>query len=240
MTPPLIGLTSHPSSAGGSAADQAPAQAAYVRAVAEAGGLPLIVPLGLPSAALRGIYDRLDGILLSGGGDLQPSTYGVTTSVALMDVDPQRDALELTLARWALEDGKPVLGICRGQQVLNVAGGGTLIPDIASARPEALDHRGEAREPHALGHAVRVEADSYLAKLGTPEELEVNSSHHQAVDRLARGWRVSAVAPDGIIEAIEAPGHPFALAVQWHPERLGARADAAALFATFVQITSPD
>jgi putative glutamine amidotransferase len=87
---------------------------------------------------------------------------------------------------------------------------------------------------------VQVEADSYLAKLGTPVSLEVNSSHHQAVDRLARGWRVSAVAPDGIIEAIEAPGHPFALAVQWHPERLGARADAAALFATFVQITSPD
>ena len=240
MTPPLIGLTSHPSSAGGSAADQAPAQAAYVRAVADAGGLPLILPLGLPSAALRGIYDRLDGILLSGGGDLQPSTYGVTTSVALVDVDPQRDALELSLARWALEDGKPVLGICRGQQVLNVAAGGTLIPDISSARPEALDHRGAARAPHALGHDVQVEADSYLAKLGTPVSLEVNSSHHQAVDRLARGWRVSAVAPDGIIEAIEAPGHPFALAVQWHPERLGARADAAALFATFVQITSPD
>jgi putative glutamine amidotransferase len=240
MTPPLIGLTSHPSSAGGSAADQAPAQAAYVRAVADAGGLPLILPLGLPSAALRGIYDRLDGILLSGGGDLQPSTYGVTTSVALVDVDPQRDALELTLARWALEDGKPVLGICRGQQVLNVAAGGTLIPDISSARPEALDHRGAARAPHAPGHDVQVEADSYLAKLGTPVSLEVNSSHHQAVDRVARGWRVSAVAPDGIIEAIEAPGHPFALAVQWHPERLGARADAAALFATFVQITSPD
>jgi putative glutamine amidotransferase len=240
MTAPRIGLTTHPRSAGGSAADQVPAQTAYLQAIAAAGGLPVLVPLGLPSSTLRGLFDRLDGILLSGGGDLQPSTYGLTTSVPLVDVDPQRDALELTLARWALEDGKPVLGICRGQQVLNVAAGGTLIPDIATARPQALDHRGEKREPGALGHAVTVESDSYLARLGTPLSLEVNSSHHQAVDRLALGWRVSATAPDGIIEAIEAPGHPCALAVQWHPERLGTRADAAALFATFIQITSPD
>ena len=240
MTAPRIGLTTHPRSAGGSAADQVPAQTAYLQAIAAAGGLPVLVPLDLPSSTLRGLFDRLDGILLSGGGDLQPSTYGLTTSVPLVDVDPQRDALELTLARWALEDGKPVLGICRGQQVLNVAAGGTLIPDIATARPQALDHRGEKREPGALGHAVTVESDSYLARLGTPLSLEVNSSHHQAVDRLAPGWRVSATAPDGIIEAIEAPGHPCALAVQWHPERLGTRADAAALFATFIQITSPD
>ncbi len=87
---------------------------------------------------------------------------------------------------------------------------------------------------------MTVEPDSYLAKVGTPSSLEVNSSHHQAVDRVASGWVVSAVAPDGIIEAIEAPGHPFALAVQWHPERLGGRPDAVALFATFVQIASPD
>lgn len=240
MTPPLIGLTSHPRSAGGSPADQAPAQAAYVQAVAAAGGLPVLVPLGLASSVLRELYDRLDGLLLSGGGDLQPSTYGVTTSAPLIDVDPQRDGLELTLARWALEDGKPVLGICRGQQVLNVAAGGSLIPDLATYRPAALDHRGASRDPQALAHPVRVEPDSYLAKLGTPGSLEVNSSHHQAVDRLADGWRVSASAPDGVIEAIEAPGHPFALAVQWHPERLGGRAEAAALFATFIQITAPD
>ena len=240
MTAPLIGLTTHPSSAGGNPADQAPSQAAYVQAISAAGGLPVIVPLGLPDSTLRELFERLDGLLLSGGGDLDPSTYGVTTPAQLVSVDPLRDHLELTLARWALESGKPVLGICRGQQVLNVAAGGTLIPDIPSYRPHALMHADPARPPAGLAHPVSVEADSYLARVGTPAALEVNSSHHQAVDRLAEGWRVSAIAPDGIIEAIEAPGHPFALAVQWHPERLGGRADAVGLFATFVQIASPD
>ena len=240
MTSPLIGLTTHPSSAGGSAADQAPAQAAYVQAIAAAGGLPILLPLGLPSPTLHGLFERLDGLLLSGGGDLDPSTYGVATTARLVSVDADRDHLELTLARWALEWGKPVLGICRGQQVLNVAAGGTLIPDIPSLRPHALIHADPSRPPSAMAHPVSVEPDSYLARVGTPAALEVNSSHHQAVDRLAVGWRVSAVAPDGIIEAIEAPGHPFALAVQWHPERLGGRPDAAGLFTTFVQIASPD
>ena len=240
MTAPLIGLTTHPSSAGGSPADQAPAQAAYLRAITAAGGLPVILPLGLPDQALRGLFDRLDGLLLSGGGDLDPATYGVTTSAPLVSVDADRDHLELTLAGLALEWGKPVLGICRGQQVLNVAAGGTLIPDIPTHRPHALVHDDAARPAGALAHLVSVEANSYLARVGTPTALEVNSSHHQAVDRLAEGWRVSAIAPDGIIEGIEAPGHPFALAVQWHPERLGGRADAAGLFTTFVQIASPD
>ena len=240
MTSPLIGLTTHPSSAGASAADQAPAQAAYVQAIAAAGGLPVIVPLELPDPSLRALFERLDGLLLSGGGDLDPSTYAMTTTARLVNVDAVRDHLELTLARWALEWGKPVLGICRGLQVLNVAAGGTLIPDIPSLRSHALMHADASRPAGALAHPVSVEADSYLARVGTPAALEVNSSHHQAVDRLAAGWRVSAIAPDGIIEAIEAPGHPFALAVQWHPERLGGRADAAGLFATFVQIASPD
>lgn len=236
MPPALIGLTVSLSTD----PEQAAAHAAYARAIADAGGLPVFLPYDLSAASLRGLYERLDGLLFPGGGDLDPATYGSTTNAALMSVDPVRDQIELTLARWAWEDGKPVLGICRGQQLLNVAAGGTLIPDIASLQPDALRHSDPRRAPEALAHAVSVEPDSYLAKVGTPPQLEVNSSHHQAVDRLANGWEVSAVAPDGIIEAIEAPGHPFALAVQWHPERLGARPDAAGLFTTFVQIASPD
>jgi putative glutamine amidotransferase len=235
MTPPLIGLTTSPSSA----AEQPSTQAAYARAIAAAGGLPVFLTSALPDARLHDLFERLDGLLFPGGGDLDPSTYDMTTTARLMGIDRERDHLELTLARWALEWAKPVLGICRGQQVLNVAAGGTLIPDIPSLRPEALPHSDPNRAPEALAHSVTVEPDSYLAKVGMPPSLEVNSSHHQAVDRVASGWRVSAVAPDGIIEAIEAPGHPFALAVQWHPERLGGRPDAARLFATFVQIACP-
>jgi putative glutamine amidotransferase len=235
MPPAHIGLTTSPSSA----AEHPSAQAAYAQAIAAAGGQPAFLTPGLPAETLRDLFEQLDGLLLPGGGDLDPSTYGVTTTARLMGIDRQLDQLELTLARWALQDGKPVLGICRGQQVLNVAAGGTLIPDIPSLRPDALVHSDPNRPPAALLHTVTVEPDSYLAKVGTPASMEVTSTHHQAVDRLASGWRVSAVAPDGIIEAIELPGHPFALAVQWHPERLGGRPDAAGLFATFVQIASP-
>jgi len=236
MSPALIGLTISLASD----AEQAAAQAAYARAIAAAGGLPVFLTPGLPDARLRDLFERLDGLLFPGGGDLDPSTYALRTTAPLLGVDRELDHLELTLARWALNEGKHVLGICRGQQVLNVAAGGTLIPDIPSARPETVAHSDPHRPPETLLHSVAVEADSYLAKVGTPLALEVNSSHHQAVDRVAAGWRVSAIAPDGIIEAIEAPGHPFALAVQWHPERLGDRADAAGLFGTFVQIASPD
>ncbi len=235
MAPSLIGLTTAPSLD----ARQASAHAAYAQAIADARGQPVYLMPNLPAETLRDLYEQLDGLLLPGGGDLDPSTYGLTTAARPMHIDRERDHLELTLARWALQDGKPVLGICRGQQLLNVAAGGTLIPDIPSARPNALPHSDPDRAPGALAHWVTVEPDSYLAKTGTPLSVEVNSSHHQAVDRVAAGWRVSAVAPDGIIEAIEAPGHPFALAVQWHPERLGGRPDAAGLFATFVQIASP-
>jgi len=235
MAPPLIGLTTSPSLDAG----QASAQAAYARAVGAVGGLPVFLTPGLPDTTLRDLFERLDGLLFPGGGDLDPSTYGMTTTAWLMGIDGERDHLELTLARWALQDGMPVLGICRGQQLLNVAAGGTLIPHIPSLRPDALPHSDPNRAPEALAHSVTVQPDSYLAKVGTPPSLEVNSSHHQAVDRVASGWRISAIAPDGIIEAIEAPGHPFALAVQWHPERLGDRPDAAGLLATFVQIASP-
>jgi len=236
MSPALIGLTISLSST----ADSSVPQSAYAQAIASAGGLPVFLPPALPEGTLRGIFERLDGLLFTGGGDLDPSTYGITTTAPLMGVDPERDRLELALARWALQDGKPMLGICRGQQVLNVAAGGTLIPDIPSLRPGSLAHADANRAPEALAHSVIVEPDSYLAKAGTPPSLEVNSSHHQAVDRVASGWVVSALAPDGIIEAIEWQGHPFALAVQWHPERLVPRPDAAGLFATFVQIASPD
>ncbi|MCL6522761.1 MAG: gamma-glutamyl-gamma-aminobutyrate hydrolase family protein, partial [Firmicutes bacterium] len=194
----------------------------YVRAVEAAGGLPVILPAGeggaRPEEALRG----LDGLLLAGGGDLAPALYGETPHPQLGWVDPDRDRWELALARRALASGLPVLGICRGIQVLNVADGGTLYQDLPSQLPEALQHRQQAPRWHQ-SHTVRVEAESLLARLVGAGELAVNSFHHQAVREVAPGWRVSALAPDGVVEAMERRDLPFALGIQFHAENLFAR-----------------
>ena len=192
--------------------------------MASAGGVPVFVPLGLESAVLRSLFSRLDGILLSGGGDVNPAHKGE-------EIEHLRDQLELTLARLAIESPKPILGICRGLQVLNVAHGGTLIRDIATEWPGALDHQGHDNESAELVHGVGVELGSLLYTLTRSRHLSVNSSHHQAVKEIAPGWRVAAQAEDRVIEALELPGHPFALGVQWHPERLLNRSESRALFA---------
>lgn len=235
MKRPLIGLTTHPSSAGANDADQLPAQAAYVRAIAEAGGVPVFIPLTLMEYDLAALFDRLDGLLLSGGGDMDPALYGALTTVELRSVDPARDRTELVLARWAATRGKPFLGICRGLQVVNVACGGTLIQDIGEELSGALDHDGADRLASALAHPVRLENGSLLSRLLPQASLETNSAHHQAIKALGRGLTVAAWARDGIIEAIEASGHPWGVAVQWHPERLLERDESRTLFSAFVQ-----
>ncbi len=193
---------------------------AYARAVALAGGAPVLIPsLGAAQTeALRSLFDAVDALLLPGGADLQPATYGARPHPELGPVDPGLDETELQLARWALDEGKPVLGLCRGQQCLNVAAGGTLYQDIPSEITGALRHRHEERD--TLVHDIRVEASSRLADLLGETELKVNSMHHQAVRDVAPGFRAVAHAPDGVIEGIERPDHPFAVAVQFHPEEL--------------------
>lgn len=235
---PLIGITTHPSSAGSDSADQSPAQQAYVDAVSRAGGLPVIIPLGLGEHTLRALFIRLDGVLLSGGGDIDPARFGAAPIQGLRSVDPSRDVLELQLARWAVEEQKPVFGICRGLQAINVALGGSLIQDIPSQHAGALAHDAAERPADEMAHPVRVEAESTLARLVGALDLEVNSSHHQAVLQLAPGWQATAHAPDGIVEAIECDSHPFALGVQWHPERLPQRTDSVRLFEAFVRACS--
>ncbi|HLH22971.1 MAG TPA: gamma-glutamyl-gamma-aminobutyrate hydrolase family protein [Chloroflexota bacterium] len=208
----------------------------YARAVAAAGGLPVLLPLLDDAAALRALYDRLDGLLLPGGGDVNPARYGqpARPECHVEGVDDCRDHVELTLARWALADGKPLLGICRGQQALAVAAGGALYQDIPTQLDGALPHEhADART--ALVHPIRVEPTSRLAAVLGAAALDVNSIHHQAVARLADGWRPVAWAPDGVVEGIEHPAHPFALAVQFHPEELvPAHAPSVRLFAAFV------
>jgi putative glutamine amidotransferase len=193
----------------------------YVRAVAIAGGAPVVTVPHADEEALRAVFERLDGLLLSGGGDVLPAFYGEDDSGLLWAVDQQRDRTELTLARWALSEGLPLLAICRGTQVLNVAAGGTLIQDIATGVPGSLTHSTVAvHPPSGVAHAVQLAEGSRLSRLFGTGEIGVNSAHHQAVKDLGAGLIVAARAPDGVVEGIEAPDHPFCIGVQWHPETM--------------------
>lgn len=193
----------------------------YVRAVADAGGAPILIPHLSNKDLLRRIYESLDGLLLPGGEDVDPALYGEAAHQKLGEVDRERDETELTLTRWALAEGLPLLAICRGIQVLNVAMGGSLYQDIASQVPGAQRHE---RIPRAcrdhLSHTMSVEAGTRLASIVGTGPLGVNSFHHQALKEVAPGLVINGRAPDGIVEAVDAVNHPFALGLQWHPEAL--------------------
>lgn len=193
----------------------------YVQAVELGGGAPVIIPPHLEEAELRAIFEHLDGLLLSGGGDVLPALFDEEDSGLLWSVDEWRDHAELALARWALAEELSLLAICRGVQVLNVASGGTLIQDISTLIPDALTHSTVAGRPKSsVAHMVEVAAGSYLAALVGAGQLGVNSAHHQAVKDVGAGLVVTARAPDGVIEGLELPGHPFCVGVQWHPEAM--------------------
>lgn len=195
----------------------------YPHAVAVAGGVPVVVP-PIRDSSLRSIYERLDGLILSGGGDIDPIHYGAASISPFTDeIDRERDEVEIQLARWAIEDNKPLLAICRGQQVLNVALGGTLIQDIREEVPRALRHESPTELWFdRLMHPITLVADSPLiqAMRGLSDRIEVNSLHHQAIKDLAPGLTITACADDGIIEGVAFPNRRFALGVQWHPEAL--------------------
>ena len=209
----------------------------YLDALVRAGAAPVMLPLLTDGPeALRDVYERLDGLLLPGGVDLHPSTYGQAVRPGLRRTDPERDAVELTLARWAMADDLPVLGLCRGLQVINVARGGTLFQDLATERLGSGRHDFEPPEFERsfLAHHVDVAAASRLRDVVGEPAVLVNSMHHQGVDRLGEGLTVTALAPDGVAEAVEGPGR-FVLGVQWHPESLVPHnRGAALLFREFV------
>jgi putative glutamine amidotransferase len=189
----------------------------YVESVRRAGGEPCVLQINA-NASLK----DLDGILLSGGGDIDPAHYKQARHPKTATPDPARDEFELELARLALDQNIPLLGVCRGLQVLNVAAGGTLIQDIPSEVSHPLGHQVD-NPLYAIAHEVWVTRETALShamqeELGEGEVMQVNSRHHQAIKQTASGFEVSATAPDGVIEAIERPGSRFCLAVQWHPE----------------------
>jgi putative glutamine amidotransferase len=210
----------------------------YPASLAASGALPVVIPLGLPEEALADIFAQLDGLCLSGGVDVAPAEYGEEPHPALGKVDAPRDRTELTLARWALAADLPILGICRGIQMLNVAAGGNLYQDLTAQLPGSLLHNYKVAETpwERPTHGVRLAAGSRLAGILDAGGLMVNSFHHQAVKRPADGFDAVAWAEDGVVEAIEAPGRRFALGVQWHPEGMFQTDPLARkLFAAFVE-----
>jgi putative glutamine amidotransferase len=204
----------------------------YLRAIEWAGGIPIVIP-PLHIQAITPLLDRISGICLSGGPDLDPQSYGAREHPKLGPTEPDLDRFELAIARRADARGIPLLAICRGAQALNVVRGGTLVqhlPDLGNA----IDHRQNApgEEPT---HEVLIEPDSKLAQVLETTRLEVNSFHHQGIAELGRGLRPVAHSDDGMIEGIESPDRPFCVGVQWHAELLVERPTETALFEAFVE-----
>ena len=193
----------------------------YVRALVAAGCAPVLIPLLDNDERLRAIYERLDGIVFPGGADIAPGEYHEEPIADLNVVEAPRDRTELTLARWAFADDLPTLGICRGQQVLNVALGGSLWQDLRYQGVTDVEHSdADGRVRSALIHRVRLDPDSRLAQLIDETDIEVNSLHHQAVKTVAPQLRVTGQSDDGVIEALESRERRFMIAVQWHPEEI--------------------
>ena len=211
----------------------------YILTLTAAGAIPWMIPL-VDEHTLRGVYEELDAVFLPGGADIDPRTYGAEPHPLCDRTDRERDRVEVSLAKWAVEEGKPVLGVCRGMQLINVAAGGSLYQDLAEELPGSIKHdyfpfsgQGYARD--FLAHDVSVAAGSRLANFVGAGPLRVNSMHHQGIKALGAGLHATAQAPDGLIEALEGDDDSYLVAVQWHPEALtDSDARARGLFGDFI------
>lgn len=211
--------------------DSAFAYTTYVEALKRAGAIPLVVPPQPEN--VEEVLDSLDAVLLAGGHDCDPTVYGEEPHASVHLVDARRQQNDLALARLAHARGIPTLGICLGMQMMNVARGGSLIQDIASQCEESLEHASDPA--NRIRHDVYVDEGTRLAEIIGSGLKNVNSSHHQAIRETGEGLRVTAHAPDGIIEGVEDASHPFYIGVQWHPEDMNGEEAASKLFARFVE-----
>ncbi|MDR1861182.1 MAG: membrane dipeptidase [Bacteroidales bacterium] len=218
MPAPMIGISASHYSYGSGVADP------YIQSVADAGGIPLIIPVTESAAQLAAALEAIDGLVLIGGGDADPRYYGEEPLPDVNSIDPLRDRCDLQLIRLAASRNIPILGICRGEQMINVAFGGTLYQDIDMQHPNAQPHRQTAGRTEA-SHEVTIAPHSKLAEIIGSNKLMTNSFHHQAVKEVAPEFSVTATAADGIIEAIEACPNRSIVAVQWHPEEFAAAGD---------------
>ena len=240
LVKPVIGITPdyHAGEAevGGSHEPTLFLRARYVRAIEALGGVPLILPVTALKDIQEALLSKIQGLLMTGSGpDLDPSLYGETQLFQFKKMSLERAESEIALGRLALETDLPVLGICGGVQVMNVALGGSLYQDISSQISGSLDHRQKtpATEP---AHAVTIVSGTRLRAILQTDRLKVNSSHHQATKAVAPDLTVNATAEDGVIEGLESPRHRFALGVQWHPEFMFARDEPSRkIFLAFLQ-----
>ena len=236
----FIGVTTSAASTGGT--PRVHLNTAYLHALQAAGGIPVLLPPFLEQSALDALLENLDGVMLTGGGDVDPSRYGEKPHPQAVGISAPRDTLEAQVTLWALANRKPLFAICRGMQVLNVVLGGSLFQHIPEHFGDAIAHSqtdaGFRRDEQT--HSVDVRGGSLLANLIGAGSVGVNSMHHQAIRRAGNHLLVSARAPDGVIEAVEAPSlAPFVVGVQWHPEELAAAHESAAnLFRAFVAVSS--
>ncbi len=227
---PLIGIGSDIEPEG--RRDRAFAYSTYIDSLRRAGAIPVLIPPQPEN--VNDLLAGLDGIVLAGGYDCDPQLYGEQPHPSIEMMDRRRQENDLTLAKAARDRGIPTLGICLGLQVMNVANGGSLIQDIHSELQTAIEHVSEPED--RARHDVTLEEGTRLRSILTgPKTINVNSSHHQAIKDVARGFRVTAEAPDGVVEGLEDPEHPFYMGVQWHPEDMPGEATASALFLAFVE-----
>ncbi|MEO8381047.1 MAG: gamma-glutamyl-gamma-aminobutyrate hydrolase family protein [Acidobacteriota bacterium] len=231
MIKPIIGIGSDIQSPAGKR-ELSFAYLTYAEAVRRAGAIPLLVP-PQPENATE-MMDTLDGLLLAGGEDCDPAAYGQARHPTVVEtMDPRRQANDLALAHAAREKNVPTFGICLGMQVMNIDAGGTLIQDIDSQHGTDIAHASIPED--RARHGVLIEQGTQLSGYLSEPELDVNSSHHQAIRDVGAGLRVSAHAPDGIVEGLEDPRHPFYLGVQWHPEDMTGEQSATSLFGAFIE-----
>ena len=234
MSLALIGITCGMKTQAGKSGISIPE--AYMQAVLKAGGLPVIIPETVSNAELDGLRQRLDGLLLTGGADVNPQRFNGQPHPKVYGIDEARDEVEINLAQLAASTGWPFLGICRGIQVINVALGGTLFTDIEDQLPNALKHDYDSTTERTLeAHPVKLAANSALATILGGRSIKVNSLHHQGIEKIAADLRPIATASDHLVEAVELTGHPFGLGVQWHPEAMPDSLQMQALFRAFIE-----
>jgi putative glutamine amidotransferase len=212
----------------------------YTQSISAAGGLPVLIPLDLSQDDQDALLTRLDGVLFTGGYDVDPQLYGCQVHPKVEGVDSRRDQVEMHLLYALLKMRKPFFGICRGLQLINVALGGSLYADLPEQFPGAERHENHDLPRNHMAHSVNLAPDSSLVQVLNTRQPQVNSLHHQGVRRLAQDLHPAAHAPDGLLEAFELPGHPFGIAVQWHPEELQKYESQRRLFQAFVQACRED